>query len=369
MTRDLPNYDGGRPRSARRLDAGFRSHLPDRSRGGCAHRLRRWGVSLVSAESRRPPRRLRRLGTPAAGPRLARPDGRRRGRSHAGRPGRAVGTAGRRQRHPTRRGGLSRRDPATADPGGSGEVRRRGVEHGLGTRAGPRGTHGPHGRGDRSRSGAAGPVARFRGQDGADGSRRCRTRRRVQRTIGGVLFTLEEVTKSFLLKTVLATLFSAAAGVACSRGILGNHADFHVEPLGAPALAWLPLFVLYGLLTGCVGAGYNRLVLWFLDHVAAIRRIPSLMKAAVVGAVIGLAMFIYPLSVGGGEDLTARILGGQHLVLTVVIGILAVRFVAGPLSYSAAVPGGLFAPLLAVGALWGLLFAGGFNALWPGNAT
>ena len=84
---------------------------------------------------------------------------------------------------------------------------------------------------------------------------------------------------------------------------------------------------------------------------------------------IGFAMFVHPLEVGGGENLTQRILGGQHIVLSVVVGILAVRFVAGPLSYSAAVPGGLFAPLLAVGALWGLLFAGGFDAVWPGNAT
>jgi CIC family chloride channel protein len=56
-------------------------------------------------------------------------------------------------------------------------------------------------------------------------------------------------------------------------------------------------------------------------------------------------------------------------VLSVVIGYLAVRFIAGPLSYSAAVPGGLFAPLLAMGALWGLLFVGAFDAVWPGNAT
>jgi chloride channel protein, CIC family len=187
--------------------------------------------------------------------------------------------------------------------------------------------------------------------------------------IGGVLFTLEEVTKSFRLKTVLATLFSAAVGVACSRLILGNHADFHVEPLSAPALAWLPLFAVFGLLTGFVGAGYNRLVLWFLDHVAAIGRVPSLAKAAIIGALVGFAMFVYPLSVGGGEDLTQRILSGQHLVLTVVVGILAIRFIAGPLSYSAAVPGGLFAPLLAVGALWGLLFAGAFDTVWPGDAT
>jgi chloride channel protein, CIC family len=187
--------------------------------------------------------------------------------------------------------------------------------------------------------------------------------------IGGTLFTLEEVTKSFRVKTVLAALFSATAAVSCSRLVLGNHADFQVEPLGAPALAWLPLFVVFGLLTGCLGAVYNRLTLWFLDHVAAIRRIPTVAKAAVIGAIVGLAMFIYPLAVGGGDLLTQRILGGHQILLSVVIGYLVVRFIAGPLSYSAAVPGGLFAPLLAVGALWGLLFVGAFNAVWPGNAT
>jgi chloride channel protein, CIC family len=110
-------------------------------------------------------------------------------------------------------------------------------------------------------------------------------------------------------------------------------------------------------------------VLWFLDHVAAIRRIPAPAKAAIIGAAVGFAMFVYPLAVGGGEDLTQRILGGGHIVSVVVIAILAVRFVAGPLSYSAAVPGGLFAPLLAVGALWGLVFVDAFNALWPEDAT
>ncbi|AQT82605.1 ClC family H(+)/Cl(-) exchange transporter [Mycolicibacterium litorale] len=187
--------------------------------------------------------------------------------------------------------------------------------------------------------------------------------------IAGTLFSLEEVTKSFRVKAVLATLFSATAGVTCSRLLLGNHPDFHVDPIHAPALAWLPLFVVFGALTGCVGAAYNGLVLWFLDHVAAIRRIPAVAKAALIGAVVGLATFSYPLAVGGGDPLTQQFLGGQHLVLTVVVGYLAVRFIAGPLSYSAAVPGGLFAPLLAVGALWATLFVGGVDAVWSGAAT
>jgi len=49
--------------------------------------------------------------------------------------------------------------------------------------------------------------------------------------IGGTLFTLEEVTKSFRVKTVLAALFSAAAAVRVLPARVGKHSDFHVEPL------------------------------------------------------------------------------------------------------------------------------------------
>jgi chloride channel protein, CIC family len=185
--------------------------------------------------------------------------------------------------------------------------------------------------------------------------------------IGGVLFTVEEVTKSFRLRTVLATVFATATAVAGSRLVTGNHPDFYVEPLAAPALYWLPLFVVFGLLTGCLGVLYNALVLGIADHVKALPRIPSVAKAAVIGALIGLVMFVHPLATGGGEALTQLLLGGHGMALFVIAGLLALRFIAGPLSYAAAVPGGLFAPLLAIGALWGVLFVGGFNTVWPGN--
>ncbi len=187
--------------------------------------------------------------------------------------------------------------------------------------------------------------------------------------IGGTLFALEEVTKSFRLPAVLATLLAAATAVGCVRFILGNEPDFVVTSVDTPALGWLPLFVVFGLLTGLLGAVYNRLVLWFLDHVGGLRRISAIAKAALIGAIIGLAMFVYPQAVGGGDTLTQLILGGHEIVLPVVMGYLLVRFVAGPLSYSAAVPGGLFAPLLAVGALWGLLFVGVTDPLVPGDVA
>jgi len=187
--------------------------------------------------------------------------------------------------------------------------------------------------------------------------------------IGGTLFTLEEVTRSFRVKTVLATIAAAATAVGCARLILGNHPEFTLKPIAEPELVWLPLFVVFGLLTGCLGAVYNKLVLWFLDHVTAARRIPSVAKATLIGAVIGVVMVINPLAAGGGELLSEMLLGGRQFALSAILGYLVMRFFAGPLSYAAPVAGGLFAPMLALGALWGVLFVGAFDLVWPGSAT
>lgn len=187
--------------------------------------------------------------------------------------------------------------------------------------------------------------------------------------IGGTLFTLEEVTKSFRATTVLATIFAASTAVGCAHLILGDDSEFQLPVIGEPELLWLPLFVVFGLLTGCLGAAYNALVLWLLDRVSAIRSVPAVAKAGVIGALIGTVMVIHPQAVGGGEPLTQMLLGGERLAMAVVLGYLVLRFLAGPLSYSAPVVGGLFAPMLAVGALWGVLFVGAVDALWPGDVT
>ena len=187
--------------------------------------------------------------------------------------------------------------------------------------------------------------------------------------IGGTLFTIEEVTKSVRAMTVLATIVAASTAVGCVHLVLGNDSEFRLQAIDEPALAWLPLFVVFGLLTGCLGALYNTLVLWFLDRVTAVRRVPAVAKATLIGALIGLVMIVHPQAVGGGESLTQMLLGGERFAMAVIVGYLVLRFLAGPLSYSAPVVGGLFAPLLAVGALWGVLFVGAIDTVWPGDAT
>lgn len=234
--------------------------------------------------------------------------------------------------------------------------------------------------------GREGPTVHMGAAVGAEAARRTRLRRRDARTVevalagaglavafnapvAGVLFTLEEVTKSLRPRIVVATVLAAAAAIVSSRLLLGNHPDFEVGRIVVPDLAWLPLFVVFGVLTGVLGAGYNMVVLWFGDRVAAVPKIPNPLKATVIGAMVGVALCVAPLTVGDGDSLTQMILDGHQFVLLTAAGLLAARFISGPLSYSAAVPGGLFAPLLAVGALWGFVFAGCFGAVWPEDTT
>ena len=183
--------------------------------------------------------------------------------------------------------------------------------------------------------------------------------------VGGALFVCEEVTKTLALRTVVPTLFAVAAAVACSRLVLGDHPDFDVGPVEAPPVVLVPLFVVFGLLTGLLGVFYNRIVLGFLELAARLHRIPPVVLAAAIGAIVGLLLVLDPRTAGGGDALAQQILGGGALLLPSALALLVVRFVAGPLSYAAGAPGGLFAPLLAVGALWGVLFAGVAGAVLP----
>jgi CIC family chloride channel protein len=146
--------------------------------------------------------------------------------------------------------------------------------------------------------------------------------------------------------------------------ILGDRPDFFVGVVAPPSITLLPVFVVFGLLSGLVGIAYGRAVLGAIQGVRGITRVPAIAKAAIIGAIVGGLMAVDTDAAGGGDNLAQQIFDGS-VVLPVVAALFIVRFVAGPLSYAAGTPGGLFAPMLALGALWGVLFAAGLDAVIP----
>lgn len=174
--------------------------------------------------------------------------------------------------------------------------------------------------------------------------------------VGGALFVLEEVARSARLRLVLTTAIACAVAVSCSRLLVGDHPDFVVSPQEPAGLPMIVLFLVFGLFTGVVGVAYNKLVIGALSAADRLDRVPPTARAAVLGALVGLALYVSPFTVGGGDVLTQQLLtGGSGMLVPAVLGYFLIRFVTGPLSYAAGTPGGLFAPLLALGALWGVL--------------
>ena len=173
--------------------------------------------------------------------------------------------------------------------------------------------------------------------------------------IGGALFTIEEVTRSFRVRVVLITLVTTSVAVGVSRYLVPGGAIFTVPPIATPGFVGLWPYLLFGLLTAPLGVAYNALTMGLLRHTDRMH-VRATIRATLIGAIIGAVLWFDPLMVGGGESLTQLQLAGHPFALLTLLALLAVRFLLGPLSYATGAPGGLFAPLLAIGALWGAVF-------------
>jgi CIC family chloride channel protein len=174
--------------------------------------------------------------------------------------------------------------------------------------------------------------------------------------IAGAAFVIEELLRRFETRSSIATLGASASAIAVSRLILGQGPDFVIADSPYPGVGALPFFLTLGLITGLLGVAYNRAILAALAVGASMaKRVPVELQAAAIGAAVGAIAWRAPDWVGGGEALTEQTLT-QLAPVSIVLPILAVRFVMGPVSYAARTPGGLFAPMLAVGTQIGVIY-------------
>jgi chloride channel protein, CIC family len=182
--------------------------------------------------------------------------------------------------------------------------------------------------------------------------------------IGGSVFVFEELTTRFTPWLLIATLASASVAIWIMRIILGNNLDFTLKHVSSTQSWLLFPFLMLGALLGAVGALYNNLILALLRLSDRLAAISSVTRAAFIGAVVGLTAWFAPALVGSGDALTQTIFSERHAIEALLI-IFLLRFLIGPWSYGAATPGGLFAPLLLLGASSGALLGEALNHLMP----
>jgi CIC family chloride channel protein len=182
--------------------------------------------------------------------------------------------------------------------------------------------------------------------------------------IAGAIFVLEELVRRFDIRIAIAALGASATAILIARLFLGDAPDFRVVitayatiatgPLAYAAAATWPLYVVLGAVAGLLATSYNRALLAAISLTDRLHRWPVELQAGVIGAAVGIFAWFAPELVGGGDQITQRTLAGETTVAMIPLAFL-LRFALGAISYAAATPGGLFAPILVLGSQLGLL--------------
>ncbi len=170
--------------------------------------------------------------------------------------------------------------------------------------------------------------------------------------------------RRFEPRIAIVALGASATAISVSRMLLGDVTDFHVEALEYPFAEARPLYFVLGAAAGLVAIVYNRTLLATLGAAERLALWPVELRAALIGAAVGTLAWFMPDLVGGGQAITQRTLrGGEALAMLPLVFLF--RLGLGAVSYAAATPGGLFAPLLVLGAQLGLFFGLLFRMAFP----
>lgn len=185
--------------------------------------------------------------------------------------------------------------------------------------------------------------------------------------LAGFLFVLEELQRELTPTTYGTALIASVCADAVTRAFMGQRTSFHIVGYDAPSLKLLPWILLLGLLLGLFGILYNKCLMGMSGWMGKF----TWWKAVAVGAVSALVTWYAPSLAGGGHGTAETVLSGKyagHGALGVLFFLLMGKMLFTVLSYSAAVPGGIFAPILVMGAFGGLLFGEAMHQVAPGLA-
>jgi H+/Cl- antiporter ClcA/nucleoside phosphorylase len=185
--------------------------------------------------------------------------------------------------------------------------------------------------------------------------------------LSGVLFILEEMRPQFkyTFTSVQAVVIACGMADIAVRVLTGQGPTISILTFSAPPLASLWLFPIFGSVFGPLGLAFNRLLLWALGRFSSLTGWAAISAGAVVGGIIGLLCWLHPAAVGGGDELIPSVLA-TPMAASPLLLLFAARLGTTALSYGCGAPGGIFAPMLALGTLFGMAYGHLAQATFPG---
>jgi len=173
----------------------------------------------------------------------------------------------------------------------------------------------------------------------------------------GIIFVIEEMHEhfKFTFYSVAAIMIGAGSADFVVRALIGSDPVIRMTVFESPPLASLWFFILLGVIFSGVGFLYNRGLLFFLNYFKGSKRIPLMLTGLLAALVIAVTGIFYPQLIGGGYDLIEEVLGDSFFIYQLLL-IFAARLFLSIFSYSTGAPGGIFAPIITLGLILGMIF-------------
>ena len=184
--------------------------------------------------------------------------------------------------------------------------------------------------------------------------------------LAGILFVMEEMRPEFKYNflTVQAVIIASASADIVLRLMVGQELAIPMNMLSTPPLSSLFLFLIFGGVFGLFGYVFNRLLVWTLNFFSNLTGWSFTLTGLIVGGLIGALVWLFPDAVGGGYSVIPKALSGSIPVMIMLL-LFAVRFGTTMVSYGSGTIGGIFAPMLALGTLFGMWFGHFAHFLLP----
>lgn len=173
--------------------------------------------------------------------------------------------------------------------------------------------------------------------------------------LAGAIFALEEVHKTFSPAILMSAVAASMASDFVTQWVFGVKPIFDFHTLIVLPFSSYGYLIGLGLITGLFGVLFNRTLLKTLNIYDAISFLPKSFVPVIPLIIGGILGFMLPQTLGGGHGLIDS-LDQIHFSIMMLIVLVVVKFAFTMISYGSGVPGGIFLPLLVIGALTGDIY-------------
>ncbi len=182
--------------------------------------------------------------------------------------------------------------------------------------------------------------------------------------LAGVMFALEEVHKNFSPLVLLSSVSAALSANYVSSGFFGLEPVFDLKSLSVLPLRYYFYLIILGAILGVSGVIFNKVLIKTQDLYLKLKWLPReywILIPLFLSVPLG---FFLPQVLGGGHDLIQSIINTHNITLAFLLIIFVSKFLFTMISYGSGAPGGIFLPLLSIGALIGSVYGYGLVHLF-----